>query len=71
MTSKYRGVPTERRKPCNCRYRCIERACRSVGILLSGNRAHSSKWLSTESAILGFRLNSNILNISFAMGIFI
>ena len=28
-----RGVPTERRKPCDCRYRCIEMVCRSVGTL--------------------------------------
>ena len=31
---------------------------------------HSLKWLLTESAIFGFRLNSNMLNISFAIGMF-
>ena len=30
-----RGVPTKRRKPCDDRYRCIERVCRSVGTLKS------------------------------------
>ena len=29
-----RGVPTDRRKPCGCRYRCIERVCRSVGTII-------------------------------------
>ena len=41
-----------------------------MGTLLGFDRGHSSKYLSTESAILGFRLNSNMLNISFALGIF-
>ena len=30
-----RGVPTERREPCDCKYRCMERVCRSVGIFMS------------------------------------
>ena len=35
---------------------------------ICGYRVHSLKWLSTESDIFGFRLNSNMLTISFAMG---
>ena len=52
------------------RYRCIESVCLSAGTLLSCDRANLSKWLSTESKILGFQLNSNMLNISFVMGMF-
>ena len=52
------------------RYWCIESVCQSVGTPLSWDGAHSSKWLSTESAIFWFWLNSNMLNISFAMGMF-
>ena len=48
-------------------YRCIESVCLSVGTLFSGDRVHSSKWLSTEIAMLWFRLNSNMLNISLEM----
>ena len=29
----WRGVPTERRRPCDCTYWCIEWVCRSVGTL--------------------------------------
>ena len=29
----FRGVPTERRKPCDCRYRRMKRVCRSMGTL--------------------------------------
>ena len=43
-----RGVPTEGRKPCDCRYRCIERVHRSVGTLLCCNRGYSSKLVSTK-----------------------
>ena len=35
-------------------YQCIKSVCRSVGTLFSCDRLHSSKWLSTESAFLGF-----------------
>ena len=52
------------------RYRCIIRVCCSVGTLLCCNRCHSSKWLSMEKVFLWFQLNSNMSNISFAMGMF-
>ena len=66
-----KGVPTERRSLVMAFDEYIsmhQKCCRSVGTLFSCNRVHSSKWLSTESAIFWCRLNSNMLNISFAMG---
>ena len=64
-----RGVPTEGRKPCDCKYRRIERVHRSVGTLLCCDRGHSSKIVS-KMVFFGFRLNSNMFNISFSMSIF-
>ena len=40
----------------------------SVGTLFPCDVVYSSKWLSTEIAILGFRLNSNMFNIFLTMG---
>ena len=65
-----RGVPTEGRKPCDCKYRRIKRVHRSVGILLCCDRGHSSKIVSTKMVFFWFRLNSNMFNISFSMSIF-
>ena len=51
-------------------YRCIERFSGSVGTLLCCDCGmHSLKWLSIEKVGF-FRLNSNMSNISFAMGMF-
>ena len=41
-----------------------------MGTLLCFDRGHSSKWLSREKFFFLFQLNSNMLNILFAMGIF-
>ena len=49
-------------------YRCIKTVCRSVGTLFTCDGVYSSKWLSTEIAILEFRLNSNMFNISLLIG---
>ena len=48
LISEMSGVPTERCKPCDCVYRCIERVSRSVGALLCCDRGHSLKWVPTE-----------------------
>ena len=49
-------------------YRCIKTVCRSVGTLFPCDGVYSSKWLSTEIAILDFQLNSNMFNIFLSMG---
>ena len=50
--------------------RCIERVCRSVGTLLYCGRWRSFKWLSMVKVFFKFRLNSNMSNIFFAIGMF-
>ena len=54
-----RGVPTERRRPCDgftiSQYRCIERVNCSVGTLVCCDRGHSSKLLDTERVSIKFK----------------
>ena len=49
----------------------MHQTCLSIwGYTFSCDRVHSLEWLLTESAIFVFRLNSNMLNISFVMDMF-
>ena len=65
-----KAVPTEGRKPCDDRYRCIERVCRSVGTLILCDFCYFRSRKTTKIAWDGLRPSSNMLNISLAMGMF-
>ena len=69
-TTVLRGVPTEGRKPCDYRYRCIERVCRSVGTLILCDFCYFRSRKTTKITWDGLRPSSNMLNISVAMGMF-
>ena len=65
-----RGVPTEEHKPCDDRYRCIKRVCRSVGTLSLCNFCYFRSKKITKITWDGLRPSSNMLNISLAMSMF-
>ena len=65
-----RGVPTERRKLCDCRYQFIKRVYRSVGTHILCDFCYFRCKKRTKITLDGLRPSSNMLNISLAVGMF-
>ena len=69
MVASLRGVPTERRKPCDCKYQCIKRVCQSVGTLVLSSAIFAIFDLERQLKLLEMAFDQ-VLDIPLSMGTF-